>query len=50
MIMGKEEALNEILKMNHPLVLSHKSELKIPYNFYVEGIDDLNELLSARGV
>lgn len=46
---GKEEALNEILKMNHPLVLSLKSELKIPYNFYVEGIDDLNELLSARG-
>ena len=46
---GKGEALNEILRVNHPLVFSLKSELNIPYNFYVEGIDDLNELLFARG-
>lgn len=44
----KEEAVEFILKTNHPLVLKIKSLLSIPYNFYIEGIEDLSSLLSAR--
>ena len=44
----KGEAIELILKTNHPLVSSIKSLLKIPYNFYIEGIKDLNSLLVAR--
>ena len=43
------EEINRILTINHPLVEKLKDELDIPYNFYVEGISDLNELLGARG-
>ena len=46
---GKNDEINRILIMNHPLVTNIRSKLKIPYNFYVEGIRDLEELLSARG-
>ncbi|MCH4895426.1 DUF4062 domain-containing protein [Marinilabiliaceae bacterium JC040] len=42
------EEINRILTINHPLVERLKNELDIPYNFYVEGFEDLNELLKAR--
>lgn len=44
----KGDAVELILKTNHPLVSRIKSLLNIPYNFYIEGIKDLNSLLSAR--
>ena len=44
----KEEAVGLILKTNHPLVSRIKSLLDVPYNFYIEGISDLNALLNAR--
>lgn len=46
---GKNDEINRILIMNHPLVSNLRSKLKIPYNFYIEGFSDLDELLSARG-
>lgn len=42
------EEINRILTINHPLVERIKTELIIPYNFYIEGFSDLNELLKAR--
>lgn len=47
---GQTEEINRILTINHPLVETIRTLLKIPYNFYIEGITDLNELLSARSV
>jgi len=44
------EEINKILKINHPLVQSLRETLDIPYNFYVEGYEDLNQLLVARGM
>lgn len=46
---GKNDDINRILIMNHPLVSNLRSKIKIPYNFYIEGMRDLNELLNARG-
>ena len=46
---GKNDDINRILIMNHPLVSNLRSKLKIPYNFYIEGIRDLDDLLNARG-
>lgn len=46
---GKEDEINKILMMNHPLVNSIKNKLKIEYNFFIEGIPDLEKLLVARG-
>lgn len=46
---GQSEEINRILTINHPLIEQMRNELEIPYNFYVEGFKDLNELLSARG-
>lgn len=46
---GQKDEINQLLKMNHPLVSSLKEKLKIPYNFYIEGIKDLEDLMSARG-
>jgi hypothetical protein len=46
---GKSEEINRILTINHPLVEKMRDNLDIPYNFYIEGVKDLNELLSARG-
>lgn len=42
------EEINRILTINHPLVERIKTELSIPYNFYIEGFSDLDELLKAR--
>ena len=48
---NKDQAgeINKILMINHPLVEELKSFLSIPYNFYFEGFDDVNELIVARG-
>lgn len=46
---GQTEEINRILTINHPLVEVIRNELEVPYNFYIEGIKDLNELLKARG-
>lgn len=46
---GQSEEINRILTINHPLVEEIRNNISIPYNFYIEGIKDLNELLSARG-
>ncbi|CAM1364782.1 conserved hypothetical protein [Tenacibaculum litoreum] len=45
----QSEEINRILTINHPLVEQMRNELDIPYNFYIEGEKDLNELLVARG-
>lgn len=45
----KEEEINRILMINHPLVESIKAKLKIAYNYYIEGLDDLNLFLKSRG-
>lgn len=41
--------IDRILMINHPLITDLAKKLKIPYNFYVKSIDDLNKLLKARG-
>ena len=48
---NKDQAkeINKILTINHPLVESLKEVLKINYNFYIEGFDDLNNLLKTCG-
>jgi hypothetical protein len=48
---NKEQAeeVNKILMINHPLVETLKTVLEIPYNFYIEGMNDMEELLNARG-
>jgi len=43
------DEINKILMINHPLVEELKNQLEIPYNFYIEGIEDMNKLLNARG-
>ena len=35
--------------INHPLVEELKSKLDVTYNFYFEGIEDVKQLLRARG-
>ena len=45
----QKEEINKILMINHPLVEKLKTILEIPYNFYVEGFEDLRLLLTARG-
>ena len=45
---GNKEDVQSIIKVNHPLVLKIKTLLNIPYNFYIEGENDLNSLLNAR--
>lgn len=46
---GQTEEINKILMINHPLVETIRTKLKIPYNFYLEGFADLKQLLEARG-
>jgi len=46
---GQTEEINRILTINHPLVEQIRTQLDVPYNFYIEGIKDLTELLTARG-
>ena len=45
---GNKEDIQNIIKVNHPLVSRLKTLLEIPYNFYIEGEKDLNSLLYAR--
>lgn len=46
---GQAEEINKILMINHPLVESIRTQLSVPYNFYIEGFLDMKELLEARG-
>jgi len=43
------DEINKILMINHPLVEELKSKLDVTYNFYFEGLDDVKQLLRARG-
>lgn len=46
---GQAEEINKILMINHPLIESLKTKLNIPYNFYIEGYDDMGQHLEALG-
>lgn len=46
---GQAEEINKILMINHPLVETLRTTLEIPYNFYIEGFNDMKQLLVARG-
>lgn len=35
--------------INHPLTETLRTSLDIPYNFYIEGFNDMKKLLEARG-
>ncbi|MBI6115880.1 DUF4062 domain-containing protein [Salegentibacter maritimus] len=43
------DEINKILMISHPLVEELKAKLDVPYNFYFEGLDDVKQLLKARG-
>lgn len=45
---GQKEKINKILMINHPLTETLKTILNIPYNFYIEGLSDMKEILKAR--
>lgn len=45
----KDGEVNRILMTNHPLISELKKLLSISYNFYVEGVNDLDELLVSLG-
>ncbi|MBA6157025.1 DUF4062 domain-containing protein [Tenacibaculum sp. S7007] len=45
----KDTEINQILSLNHPLVEKVRENLQIEYSFYIEGFNDLNKLLEARG-
>lgn len=44
----KDVEVNRILMINHPLTEELGTYLGITYNFYIEGFDDMKNLLSAR--
>lgn len=44
----KDGEINKILMINHPFTEDLKTTLDIPYNFYIEGFEDLVDLLKAR--
>lgn len=46
---GKDEEINRIIRINHPIVGRLKELLNIHYNIYIEGKRDLEALLNARG-
>lgn len=46
---GKDEEINRIIRVNHPIVNKLKQILFIDYNIYVEGKSDLEALLKSRG-
>jgi len=46
---GQTEDINKILMINHPLVESLRTKLQIPYNFYIDGFEDMKQLLNANG-
>ena len=45
----KGEELNKIIMLNHPLISKLKEILKVNYNFYIDGKQDLFDLLSSFG-
>ena len=45
----KGDELNKIIMLNHPLISKLKEILKINYNFYIDGKQDLFYLLSSFG-
>ena len=45
---GQQDVINKIIRVNHPLVTKLKSVLGIKFNFFIDGISDLSELLKAR--
>lgn len=45
---GKDEEISKIVRVNHPFVGRLKALLNIPYNFYIDGENDLKALLNAR--
>lgn len=45
---GQTEDINRILMINHPLISELQTKLRIPYNIYIKGEEDLNKLLSSR--
>lgn len=44
----KDGEINKILMINHPFTEDLKQVLDIPYNFYIEGYDDLLALLKSN--
>ena len=44
----EKQDINNFLMINHPLITTLSQKLSIPYNFYIEGLNDLNKLLKAR--
>lgn len=46
---GKDEEISRIIRIDHPMVGRLKKLLDVPYNFYIEGENDLKALLNARG-
>lgn len=44
----RQEEINQILMINHPLVNWLRPKLEIKYNFYIVGYNDLNQLMMAR--
>lgn len=44
----RQEEINQILMINHPLVNWLRPKLEIKYNFYIVGYNDLNQLMVAR--
>lgn len=46
---GKDEEINSIIRVSHPIVSKLKVLLGINYNFYIEGLRDLGALLRERG-
>lgn len=45
----KDEVINQIVKVNHPLVGRIKEVLGIKYNIYIDGKDDIEYILKSRG-
>lgn len=46
---GKDDEINQIIKINHPIVGKLKQILGVPYNIYIDGLEDLRKLLMSRG-
>lgn len=46
---GKDEEINRIIRVNHPIVNRLKQILSISYNIYIEETSDLDALLKSRG-
>lgn len=45
----KEEGISKLLKTNHPFVNHLVETLNIKFNFWIENLDELNNLLSTMG-